>query len=152
MSNDDDIRANEMAQAMYEAFPSPRRIDCGEEDFDPIPWHELRSSAHFAWLSRARNMMRDGWVLARKDAPLGAVSEIARIARAMFDHPISVSSDERLGLAWGEVSYEDDVAVDAALRVLVNFTDTASGSERASGSDGALAGVGLDAREPEERK
>lgn len=31
-------------------------------------------------------------------------------------------------------------------------TDTASGSERASGPDGALAGAGPEAREPEERE
>ena len=36
--------------------------------------------------------------------------------------------------------------------IVFTDTNTASGSERASGSDGALAGVGLDAREPEERE
>lgn len=114
----DDTLANEMAQAMYEAFPSPRRIDCGEEDFDPIPWDEVSRGARFAWMCRARNLMRDGWVLARKDTPAGAVSEIVRIAKTFVDDGPSFSN-ERIGLAWGEDGNADDIAIDAALRVLV---------------------------------
>lgn len=114
----DDERANEMAQAMYEAFPSPRRIDCGEEDFDPIPWDEVSRGARFAWMSRARNMMRNGYVLARKETPAGALAVVTRIAREVFDAGCTFDN-ERLGLAWGDDGSEDDIAFDAALRVLV---------------------------------
>ncbi len=119
MTTQDDILANEMAQAMYEAFPSPRRIDCGEEDFDPIPWDEVTSGARFAWMCRARNLMRDGYVLARKDAPAGAIAVIARIAKEILDAGHTFDN-ERLGLAWGDDESEDDVRFDEAIRVLVS--------------------------------
>lgn len=66
MTAQDDLRAMEMARAMYEAWPAPKSID--EDNMDPVPWDELPRGAVHGWMSRARNLIRNGLVLVPTEA------------------------------------------------------------------------------------
>lgn len=114
MSAAEDLRAMEMAREMYEAWPVPRSID--EDNFNPVPWDELPNGAVRGWMNRARNLMRNGWVLAHKDTAPGAVAEIVRLAKEFIGDGAMRDTDY-VGFAWSDDGADEEV--DAAISALI---------------------------------